>query len=426
MTVVTLTMMFIYSPALGWIAVITMGLYALTRWVWYTPLRSATEGQIVHTAKQQSHFLETVRGVKPIKLFQREDERRASWLTLVVDQVNAELRTHKLMLLAKTINGLLFGVQNILIIWLGASLVLDGKFSVGVLIAFMAYKQQFDLRVGSLIDKFFEIKMLQLQGERLADIVLAEPERLHGSLPLPDNGQPGMALQVSGLQYRYSEHEPLVLNDLNFTIGPGESVAIVGPSGCGKSTLMNVLLGILPPSAGEVLIGGVSARQAGIERTRQLIGTVLQDDALFAGSISDNISFFDPDADPDWVAECARMAAIGTEIAAMPMAYNTLVGDMGTVLSGGQKQRVLLARALYKRPKILFLDEATSHLDMAKEHEVNQAVSALNMTRIIIAHRPETIASAQRVIVLFGGKIVQDSALQTPGAHETTQVDKAA
>ncbi|MRV74357.1 ATP-binding cassette domain-containing protein [Duganella sp. FT92W] len=426
MTAVTLTMMFIYSPALGWIAVITMALYALTRWVWYTPLRSATEGQIVHAAKQQSHFLETVRGIKPIKLFLRENERRASWLTLVVDQVNAELRTQRLMLLAKTINGLLFGGQNILIIWLGTSLVLDGNFSVGVLMAFMAYKQQFDMRVGSLIDKFFEIKMLQLQGERLADIVLAEPERLHGGLALPDDGQPAMALQVSGLQYRYSEHEPLVLNDLSFTIGPGESVAIVGPSGCGKSTLMNVLLGILPPTAGEVLIGGVSARQAGLERTRQLIGTVLQDDVLFAGSISDNISFFDPDADPAWVAECARMAAIDAEIGAMPMAYNTLVGDMGTVLSGGQKQRVLLARALYKRPRILILDEATSHLDMAKEHEVNQAVSALNMTRVIIAHRPETIASAQRVIVLYGGKIVQDSALPPPAAPGSVQVDKAA
>jgi ATP-binding cassette subfamily B protein RaxB len=140
-----------------------------------------------------------------------------------------------------------------------------------------------------------------------------------------------------------------------------------------------------------------------------MVGTVLQDDVLFAGSIADNISFFDPQADQKWVEECARLAAIGHEIAAMPMGFNTLVGDMGTVLSGGQKQRVLLARALYKRPSILFLDEATSHLDIAKEHEVNTAVKALNITRIIIAHRPETIASAHRVIALHAGKVVQDS-----------------
>ncbi|MBX9798749.1 MAG: peptidase domain-containing ABC transporter [Burkholderiaceae bacterium] len=425
MTVVTLAMMFIYAPQLCLIAVITMVLYALARWGGYAPLRNATEEQIVHTAKQQSHFLETVRGVKAIKLFQREDERRASWLTLVVDQVNADLRTQKLTLLAKTVNGLLFGVENILIIWLGARLVLDGNFSVGVLMAFMSYKQQFDSRVGSLIDKFLEIKMLQLQGERLADIVLAEPEQVRGTRELPEVGVEGISLQVMGLQYRYSEHEPMVLDDLNFTIGAGESVAIVGPSGCGKSTLMNVLLGILPPTGGEVQLGGVSTRQAGVERSRQLIGTVLQDDVLFAGSISDNISFFDPHADPVWIRECARMAAIDAEIANMPMAYNTLVGDMGTILSGGQRQRVLLARALYKRPRILFLDEATSHLDMAKEQEVNLAVSALNMTRVIIAHRPETIASAKRVIVLYGGKIVQDTALPLSANQVSTQIEKA-
>jgi ATP-binding cassette subfamily B protein RaxB len=417
MTAITLGMMFMYSSTLGMVALITMLLYALTRWAWYMPLRNATEEQIVHAAKQQSHFLETVRGVKAIKLFQREDQRRASWLTLVVDQVNADLRTQKLTLLAKTVNGLLFGVENILIIWLGARLVMDGNFSVGALMAFMAYKQQFDGRVSSLIDKYFEIKMLQLQGERLADIVFSEPEQVHGTQTLPCIDQSGVSLQVSGLQYRYSEREPMVIDDVNFTIGAGESVAIVGPSGCGKSTLINVLLGILPSTNGEVLLGGISTSQAGIQRSRQLIGTVLQDDVLFAGSISDNISFFDPEADMAWITECARMAAIDAEITAMPMAYNTLVGDMGTVLSGGQKQRVLLARALYKRPKILFLDEATSHLDMAKEHEVNQAVNSLKMTRIIIAHRPETIASAKRVIVLFGGKVVQDTALPTQLRH---------
>jgi ATP-binding cassette subfamily B protein RaxB len=171
---------------------------------------------------------------------------------------------------------------------------------------------------------------------------------------------------------------------------------------------MNVLLGILPPTEGDVVIGNTSVKQVGVDTLRKMVGTVLQDDVLFAGSISDNISFFDPHADQAWVEQCALMAAIALEIAAMPMAYNTLVGDMGTVLSGGQKQRVLLARALYKRPKILFLDEATSHLDIAKEHEVNAAIRALDITRIIIAHRPETIASANRVIVLVGGKVVQD------------------
>lgn len=410
MAIVTLTMMFIYSPLLGWIAVGAMTLYALSRWGWYAPLRAATEEQIIHAAKQQSHFFETVRGVKAIKLFQRQDERRSTWLTLLVDQINADVRTQKLQLFYRLLNGVLFGAENVIIIWLGAKMVLDGNFSVGVLMAFNAYKGQFDSRVSSLVDKILEIKMLQVQGERLADIVLSEPEDLMGSHQTnADDIAP--AIEVRGLRCRYSEQEPYVLDGVDFKITAGESVAIVGPSGCGKTTLMNVLLGILPSSEGDVLIGDVNLKQLGLSTLRQMVGTVLQDDVLFAGSIADNISFFDPHADQQWIVDCAAMAAVAQEITAMPMGYNTLVGDMGTVLSGGQKQRVLLARALYKRPKILFLDEATSHLDIAKEYEVNAAVKALNMTRIIIAHRPETIATASRVIVLVNGKVIQDTAL---------------
>jgi ATP-binding cassette subfamily B protein RaxB len=408
MTIVTLAMMFVYSPALGAVAAAAMLMYGAIRYAWYQPLRNATEEQLIHAAKQQSHFLETVRGVKAIKLFQRQDTRRTTWLALLVDQVNADLRTQKLQLFYKSLNGLLFGMENILVVWLGAKFILDGNFSVGVLMAFLAYKTQFETRVGSLIDKFFEVKMLQVQGERLADIVLTEPEQTNDA----DGGFEERALEptieVRGLSYRYAAQEPLVLNGLDFRIEAGESVAIVGPSGGGKSTLMNVLLGILTPTAGDVLVGGVSVRQAGIDALRGMVGTVLQDDVLFAGSIADNISFFDPQADMKRVAECAFMAAIFDDIKAMPMGFNTLVGDMGTVLSGGQKQRVLLARALYKQPRILFLDEATSSLDVAKEREVNAAVRSLNMTRIIVAHRPETIASADRVLVLAGGRVVQD------------------
>ena len=411
MTLVTLVMMFIYSPLLGWVVVGAMVLYTLGRWVWYSALRSATSEQITHAAKQQSHFLETVRGIKAIKLFQRQDERRSSWLTLVVHQVNANLRIQKLQLLFQQSNGVLFGIQTILIVWLGAKQVMDGNFTVGALTAFYAYKTQFDTRVSSLIDKFFELRMLQLQGERLADIVLTEPEVLPGGLMSTDKTQLEPSIEISNLRYRYAEGEPYVLDQVNFKIAAGESVAIVGASGCGKSTLMNVMLGILPPTKGDVLIGGASVKILGINTLRSMVGTVMQDDVLFAGSIADNISFFDHQADREWVKYCAQLASVADEINSMPMGYDTLVGDMGTVLSGGQKQRVLLARALYKRPSILFLDEATSHLDIQKEYQVNTAIKALNITRIIIAHRPETIASANRVIVLSGGRAFEDEKL---------------
>ncbi|KVT20178.1 ABC transporter [Burkholderia sp. MSMB1078WGS] len=409
MTIVTLAMMFVYSRVLGCVALAAMTLYALLRWLWYRPLRRATEEQIVRAAKQQSHFLETVRGVKTIKLFGRQHERRASWLSLLVEQVNAGLHAQKLQLLYQQLNGLLFGIEGLLIIWLGARMIMEGQFTVGVLMAFNAYKGQFDGRVGSLIDKYFEVKMLQLQGERLADIVFAKPEPDASMRHVPGEADDlAASIEFDAIAFRYADDEPTVLDGVSFAIAPGESVAVAGPSGCGKTTLVNVLLGVLQPTAGCVRIGGVDVGLLGLERLRALVGTVLQDDVLFAGSIAENIGFFDPDADPQWIVECARLAAVHADIVAMPMGYNTLVGDMGTVLSGGQKQRVLLARALYKRPKILVLDEATSHLDLHREQQVNAAIGALQMTRVIIAHRPETIASAGRVVMLNGGRIVLD------------------
>lgn len=310
MTVVTLIMMFIYSPILGVIAVGTMVLYGLIRGAWYRPSRNATEEQIIHAAKQQTHFLETVRGVKAIKLFQRQDQRRTSWLTLLVDQINADLRTQKLQLFYKFLNGLLFGAENVVVIFLGARLVMDGNFSVGVFMAFNAYKGQFDSRVSSLIDKFFELKMLQLQGERLADIVLTEPEGMTDQQDFKDNAAIVASISVRALRYRYAEQEPHVLDGVDFHVAAGESVAIVGPSGCGKTTLMNVMLGILSATEGDVMIGGVSVKQLGVDVLRQMVGTVLQDDVLFAGSIAENISFFAPHGDQAWLMQCAQLAGV--------------------------------------------------------------------------------------------------------------------
>lgn len=409
MTIVVLIVMFIYSPLLAWIAVAAMALYGIVRWLWYRPLRNATEEQIIHAAKQQSHFLETVRGVRSIKLFQRQEERRATWLSLLVDQINADLRNQKLQIFYRLANGLLFGVERILIIWLGAKLILDGHFTVGALMAFSAYKDQFDSRVSALIDRIVEIKMLQLQGERLADIVFATPENESQSTLTTTQAAPADAsIELCELGYRYADNEPWVLDGINLRIQPGESIAIIGPSGCGKSTLISTMLGIRQPSRGEVRIGGQAVDQVGIGVLRSMVGTVLQDDVLFAGSIADNISFFDHHPEPARIEECARLAAIHDDIMTMPMGYNTLIGDMGAALSGGQKQRILLARALYKRPQILFLDEATSHLDISCEKRVNAAIRGLNITRVIVAHRPETIASADRVLVLEQGRIVRD------------------
>jgi ATP-binding cassette subfamily B protein RaxB len=402
----TLAMMWIYSPRLSAIALGGVALYALLRWAFFRPLREATEELIVHDAKTASHFLESLRGVQAIKLFNRQHDRQSRYLNLVVDAMNADIATRKLAIAFGTGHKLVFGLERVAVLWVGALLVLDGGFTVGMLFAFIAYKEQFAQRVSGLIDKVVELKMLRLQGERLADIVLTAPEAEHELRPLAP--LPSGRLELRKVSFRYADGEPLVLDGLDLAVEPGEALAIVGPSGCGKTTLLKMMLGIHAPQAGEIEIGGVGLARLGLPAWRAMIGTVMQDDLLFAGSITDNIVFFDAAPDLEWARQCARVAAVHEEIEALPMGYDTLIGDLGASLSGGQKQRVLLARALYKRPQILILDEATSALDIERERQVNQAIRQLRLTRIIVAHRPETIASASRVVVLHNGRVGQD------------------
>jgi len=263
---------------------------------------------------------------------------------------------------------------------------------VGMLLAFISYKDQFVTRVSALIDRVVDLNMLKLHGERLADIALTPPESRDMTVTTSHGMLEPVSIEVRGLCFRYAESEPWVLENVNFRIEPGESVAIAGPSGCGKTTLLSILAGIHKPTAGEIIVNNQPLSGIGIERYRSMIGVVMQDDQLFAGSIA-------------------------------PMGYHTLIGDMGTVLSGGQKQRVLIARAVYKRPSILLLDEATSHLDVDREKQVNSGVKHLNMTRIVVAHRPETIRSAERVIILEKGTVLKDIQLSLTDQSSTLYAD---
>jgi len=415
LVVLTLAMMFVYSPTLTAVALAAVAAYALMRWAFFRPLRIATEEALVHESKKSSHFLESLRGVQAIKLFNAQADRQSRFTSLVVDTMNADLATRKLELLFTVLHRLLFGLERVAVVWIGALLVLDHKFSVGMLFAFMAYKEQFATRVSGLIDKVVELKMLRLQGERLADIVLTAPEQEEAAVHARRLTEIPV-IEMREVGFAYSDAEPDVLSGVNLRIEPGESVAIVGPSGCGKTTLLKLILGIHTPRSGELLIGGQPLSQLGLRAWRDMVGVVMQDEPLFSGSIADNISFFDLQPDMDWVTHCARVASVHEDIEAMPMGYHTLIGDMGSSLSGGQKQRILLARALYKRPKVLLLDEATSALDIDGERLVNQAVRQLALTRVIVAHRPETIASASRVVALQGGRVAQDLRSIGPGA----------
>lgn len=403
----TLVIMLMYSVQLTAVAALAVLLYALLRWSVFRALRQATAEQILHAAKQHTHFLESVRGVQSVRLFGRVEERRIGWMNTLADQFNADLRIAKLSISYRTANTFLFNTERVIVIWLAALAVLDARFSVGMMFAFISYKDQFSQRLASLIDKLFEMRMLRLHAERVADIVLTEAEQEHRDAEI-DLERIAPCIELRNLAFRYADSEPYVLKDLNLRISEGEWIAITGPSGCGKTTLVKLLLGLLEPTEGEILVGGVRPSRMGLRNYRRLFGTVMQDDQLFSGSVADNICFFDPVPDQEHLEACAKLAAIHSEILAMPMGYSSMVGDLGSVFSGGQKQRILLARALYKNPKILVLDEATSHLDIVNEQLVNAAIKQIAMTRIVVAHRPETIASAQRVVVLEQGKIVRD------------------
>lgn len=399
MVLATLAVMLVYSPILTGIVAASLALYVATRAALYPTLKRLNQESLVVSAKESSFFMESIRSIVPLKIFVKEIQRENLWKNYYAEKLNVGIKVSKWGLIYRVINQIIFGVEYIAILLIGAGSVMTGTFTIGMLMAYISYRQQFVGSAISLIDKVVSYRLISVDLERVADIALTAPELRSDSYPQTSREITGQFL-IKDLSFRYSEQEPYLFNHLNFSIEPGESIALVGPSGCGKTTLIKLLMSLLSPSQGEILIDGLDMTKIGLKHYRSQIAAVMQEDILLSGSIAENISFFDSEGNQERIVACARIAAIHEEIIQMPMAYNTLVGDMGSTLSGGQKQRILLARALYSHPKILFLDEATSHLDTPNEYRVNQQLRELRMTRILAAHRQETIDSADRVIYL--------------------------
>jgi ATP-binding cassette subfamily B protein RaxB len=404
MATVTLAMILIYSPKLSGIVVAALIMYALLRLALYRALRRRQEDLVEAAAMEQTTFIETARAIQSIKIFGREGDREALWQNCHAEAISRGIRQGRLTIGFKTANDLIYGIVNVLVAYLGARAVMADELTIGMLYAFMAYKEQFLRKATNLIEFGIQYRMLDLHLDRLSDIALAEREQDRQGESLVTRQVAG-ALEIEGVSFRYADTEPEVLSGADLTVEAGEFVALTGPSGGGKTTLLKIMLGLFEPTQGRVLIDGTPLDHFDIQGFRSQIGVVMQDDQLLSGSIADNICFFDAGVDLDWMRACARVAGIDDEIMAMPMNYNTLVGDMGSTLSGGQRQRVLLARALYRRPRILFMDEGTSQLDLDKEREVNRALALLEITRIVIAHRPETIRAADRIVVLRDGRV---------------------
>jgi ATP-binding cassette subfamily B protein RaxB len=402
MAVLMLVMMFTYSVQLGFVILFAFALYATLRLALFRMFRQRNENVIQSKAQENSTFIETVRAVQSLKLLNHENERASQWLNRYADYVNANVRLGRARISFQAMNDTIFGLENVITVYLAARLALDNLITVGMIFAFISYKLQFTQRTALLVEKLVDLRILGLHLERLADIALTPLERGHDqdlSYMRPIRG----AIELRNVCFRYAETEPLILDNVNLRVAPGQFMTIMGPSGSGKTTLVKIMLGLLEPTSGDVLIDGIPLALIGPRAYREQIGAVMQEDKLLSGSIADNICFFETTFDQQRMIECAQIAGIHDDIMVMPMNFNSLIGDMGSSLSSGQKQRVLLARALYRRPRILFLDEGTAHLDTEKEREINANLRYLSMTRVSVAHRPEITHGADMILRIGRG-----------------------
>jgi len=410
MATITGVVIFIYSPILGFIVLFSVFLLIATTLIFYPLIRAREEKVILAEANKETHLIESIKASTTIKIFTAQNHRVSIWRNLFVKAINAKLSHGKYEISLRSWHELINSLQMVLIIYFGVGLILsdNSTFTVGMLFAFMAYRLSFTQSITSLMDKFVEFKLLSLHLSRISDIVHSEAEYLNSDLPSLELAQAeAPTIEFRNVSFRYSDNDPWVIKNVSLFINSGEFVAITGRSGGGKTTVLKLALGLYSPTSGQILLDGTPLTSENCLHWREMCGVVMQDDQLLSGSIAENISFFDQNIDMENVRNSAVNALIHNEIIDFPMKYSSLIGDMGSILSGGQKQRILLARAFYRNPKTLFLDEGTANIDQKTEKLIVEIIESIPITRVIVAHRPEFLKRAHRVISISEGKALE-------------------
>jgi ATP-binding cassette, subfamily B, bacterial CvaB/MchF/RaxB len=404
MASIAAVILFFYSTTLALIVIVAVFLNLVVALAVFPRMKQRMEEEILAEAKEQTHLMESVRAATTVKLMGREAEREGTWRNLHAETTNVSISVGRFELSQRFCHNIITGLQTVIVIYIAARLVLDSRgFSVGMLFAFMSFRQTFTDRAMGLVNQIMEFRLLRLHLDRLADLVTTPAE---SSAEAPAHIEIVGHIRLKDVSFRYGATDALVLESLNLEINPGDFIAITGASGSGKSTLLKMMLGLNRPSEGAIELDGYRATPERWRAWREFIGVVAQDDRLLSGTIADNIACFDPDLDMVRVQQAAVAAQVHEDILRSPMQYLTLVGDMGSTLSGGQRQRVLLARALYRNPKILFLDEGTANLDEQNEELIADLIAQMPITRIVVAHRPALIRRAKFVYEVGNRKIV--------------------
>lgn len=413
MALLTLLMLSLYHwPLMLLVLVSSMG-YALIRLLSFAPFRGRVMEQVEATARQESHFLETLRGIHSVKAFGQEQNRFARWQQLLGGELNAGITLARFNLNYEALRGLLFGMELLLLVYLGALAVLQRDLTLGMLFAFISYRGHFVRHVSTFIEQWLEFRSLGVNLERLGDICLHEREALFVEQPAALTS--AMLEQWQGdlscreLSVVAPGSNQLLLRAANLNIGVGEFVALIGASGVGKSSLLQVLTGLQTPASGELWVGQQQLQPHMLREYRQQLGVVQQQDKLFAGSLLDNVTLFaQPSVEGDKrVQALLKLVGLSELLSNLPMGLATQLSELGSGLSAGQNQRLLIARALYRQPKLLLLDEATANLDVVSVGCIRQLLAELPMTKVVVTHDLSVAEQADRVFELVGQQLVE-------------------